>query len=118
MSTPDPIYAAIKARKAALAAWKAAGAAGVEDDERNEQFCDRDADAICAMLSTPPTTLDGLRALVRYAMECEQGGDEILDVIMEGTSEPEVDWDNGRPLTGGAALLGTIATALDQLARQ
>jgi hypothetical protein len=114
LPSADPIYAAIDARKQTLAALYAVPA-GADPDTT---LVDADADAICVMLSTPPTTLDGLRALIRYVIECEHGGDEILDVIMEGTSEPEVAWDNGRPLTSGAALLSTIATTLDQLARQ
>jgi hypothetical protein len=107
----DPIYAVIDARKRTLAAFSAASK-GNEDADG-----EADWNATRVMLSTPPTTLDGLRALVRYVMECEHGGDEILSTIMEGDGEPFADWDNGRPLKGGAALLSTIADALDQLAR-
>jgi hypothetical protein len=111
ISGADPIYAAIDARKRMLAAFSAA--LTVSEDADGEA----DWNATRVMLSTPPTTLDGLRALVRYVMECEQGGDNILDAVMADDGEPFADWSGSKPLNGGAAFLVTLAAALDQLAR-
>jgi hypothetical protein len=111
----DPIFAAIDARKTVSAAWKADNS---DDDDRNDEFCLRDAEAVRAMLGTPPTSLEGLKALMRYVLECEQHGDNILQTAMVEESKPFIDWDGPTPLVGGAALLCTIVTALDRLPRQ
>ena len=115
MPTPDPTYAAIEACKRTLAALDTFSGTGLDIPD---PVCDAAADALRAMLNTPPTTLDGLRALVRYVIERERGGDDILDIAMADEGEPFADWSGPRPLNSGAMFLVTLATALDQLARQ
>jgi hypothetical protein len=104
----DPIFAAIDARKATFAVFKAADS----DDELSSDACGKDADAIRVMVHTVPTTLAGLLALVRYVVECETADHGMVIEICAD--------DAGRSMDGpicGDRLLVTIATALERLVR-
>jgi hypothetical protein len=104
---PDPIFAAIEARKATIAAYNAGK---WDDDEALDGVCDADAEAVRQMVSTTPTTLRRLRDLVRYVAECETGGDEILELFMTTADE-----ESG---LAKDALLATLAAALNAMVRQ
>src|SRR5207244_2968931 len=89
-AAPDPIFASIEARKCTyVLSEEAIGRVGIFQDghrgaddslpeeaeypelaaleEAYEEAGDRDWDAHCNVISTVPTTLAGLRALVEYA---------------------------------------------------
>jgi hypothetical protein len=95
LAAPDPIFAAIEARKQTDARFaKTSAHYGAyqeshrhlngdlpEDGEEvaeNDAAADEDNEAILALLSTTPTTLVGALALLQYVAECENEGDEIL----------------------------------------
>src|SRR5262245_27789928 len=90
---PDPIFAAIEARKLTAAACGAA-----RTDAAASAAPDADAARTRDLLRTVPTTLEGVRALVRYVMECEQRGDDVLQTDRLGHD----------------AFLETLSTALGQ----
>jgi hypothetical protein len=97
----DPALAAIAARKATLAT---ATSGGPKDEDVLDALSDADAHAIRTMLRTPPTTLAGVQALLRYVIACEDGGDDILNTYVD---------DDGT--IGGEILLKTLLTALEHL---
>jgi hypothetical protein len=108
LASADPIYAVIATRKAVLAAWSACNS---EDDALHDEFCDIDNEAIRTLLRTPPTTPAGIKALLRYIIECERNG-EILNVCI--FDDDAADAEHGR-MMGGEVLLGTLLTALERL---
>ena len=72
-----------------------------------------DGEAIRVMLRTPPTTLAGVKALLRYVAECEEAGDDILATYMN------MDGDAAATAfertMGGEVFLRTLLTALERL---
>ena len=80
---PDPIFAAIDAHRTALVAAKGspddAGHVVEIGDDALTLLCDAEVAAAGAMLAMPPTTLAGLRALLRHVSECQAAGDDILN---------------------------------------
>jgi hypothetical protein len=111
LALPDPAFAAIAARKATVAALKAFPDRG--NDAALNALDDADGDAIRTMLSTPPTTLRGMRALVRYVTECELGGDNILATFMSDDYDPA---DPARERTmGNEVFFQTLLITLERL---
>lgn len=103
----DPIFAAIAARKATYAAESGCG---LVEDGVLDALMDDDGNAIHAMLRTPPATLPGVTALVRYVSECEaEERGAFLNVNL---------WDDdaGELTTAGEVLLRTLLTALERIA--
>jgi hypothetical protein len=98
----DPVFAAIVAREGTLAAEDAAAADDAADDVL-DALADADAQALRALLRTPPTTLAGVTALLRYVVECKEADDYSLDTY------------NGHR-TFGDGLQRTLLTALERLA--
>jgi hypothetical protein len=97
---PDPIFAAIEARRAA---WTALNDSPEDGDVPHALIAADDA-AILVMLRTPPTTLQGIKALLRYIVGCEEDG-ELLNLIQDGYDRP-----------AGEILARTLLTALERLA--
>ena len=100
-SRKDPIFAAIAHRKATAAAHAGAIEAEPEDDAVIDALCAADVAAIRAMMTTPPTTLDGVKALLGYVAGCEEAGDRILCGIVDETA--------------GNGFLRTLLAALESL---
>jgi hypothetical protein len=96
---PDPVFAAIEARKAT---W-AASNDSPEDADVPHALLEADDTAILVMLQTTPTTLQGIKALLRYIVECEENG-ELLNLIQDGYDRP-----------AGGILARTLLTALERL---
>lgn len=65
-----------------------------------------DAKAIRTLLTTVPTTLAGVLALVRYVAECDAAGDDIWMVYMT---------DEDEPVYGYQALFASVVAALEKL---
>jgi hypothetical protein len=114
---PDPIFAAIEDRRGTITAHNAAlkdsaaeerenGAGLVETKWRERVAKNADAKAIRVLLSTVPTTLAGVLALVRYAAECDAAGDDIWMVYMT---------DEDEPVYGYQALFASVIAALENL---
>jgi hypothetical protein len=95
----DPVFAAIAARKATIAAEQAAV---LLTDDDLDALADADAEALRVLLRTPPTTLAGVTALLRYVVECKEADDYSLDTY------------NGHK-TFGDGLHRTLLTALERL---
>jgi hypothetical protein len=95
----DPVFAAIAARKATIAAEQAAVL--LADDDL-DALVEADAEALRVLLRTPPTTLAGVTALLRYVVECKEADDYSLDTY------------NGHK-TFGDGLHRTLLTALERL---
>jgi hypothetical protein len=99
----DPIFAAIAARRAT----KAALDDSPEDGDVPHDLVAADDDAIRAMLQTPPTTMRGIKALLRSIVEWEEYG-EFLNLSMED--------DAGEPTSTGVVLARSLLTALERIA--
>ena len=83
-STPDPIFAAIEARKRAEARSYYEVGSRLDVDEETERDCaNADADALRAVFSTVPTTTAGAVALLCYVRDYEAEGDDILQIVMD-----------------------------------
>jgi hypothetical protein len=52
-------------------------------DERNTEACHAAAEATRALFRTAPTTILGALSLLRYVAECEESGDDILQIYMK-----------------------------------
>jgi hypothetical protein len=76
----DPIYAAIDARRLALAKWMTTPE---EPAEEYDTAGNADAEAIRKLFTTVPTTLGGVKALLAYIVECEEQGDTICETYLE-----------------------------------
>jgi hypothetical protein len=84
----DPIFAAIEAHRAAAVAFSAAVTENgeleeilLEDDPRwiasqeaVDVLGDAERDAACQILSVPPTTMAGVVAVLKYAVEADRDG--------------------------------------------
>jgi hypothetical protein len=106
-ATPDPIFAAIEARKRAEARSYYEVGSRLDVDEETERDCaDADVDALRAMFLTVPTTAAGAVALLRYVRECEADVDDILQIYMDEAGERQ----------GGNALFDSLVAALTPLA--
>src|ERR1700730_2134511 len=75
---PDPIFAAIEARKETCARCDAA-----HTDEDVDEASNEDEEALRAMLQTVPSTEAGALALLRYTVDCLRRGDDVVNVIID-----------------------------------
>lgn len=83
----DPIFAAIEAHKSARAAYVAAeefedGVRTIGGDvgggmQEVDRTYENEVDAACALVSVLPTTMAGVMALLRYAIDAEKDCGEI-----------------------------------------
>jgi hypothetical protein len=105
LNDPDPIFAAIAARAATWAAW--GDSPHDEDGDIRHDLVDDDTAAVRVMLLTPPTTLQGIKALLRYIVECEEDGELLNFSLKDDADEYE------RP--AGEILARTLLTALERL---
>jgi hypothetical protein len=103
-ASDDPIFAAIAARRAT---WTALNDSP-EDGDVPYALIEADDEAIAAMLLTQPTTMAGIKALLRFIVECEEHGELLNLSIEDGTDE------YARP--AGEVLASTLLTALERLA--
>ncbi len=102
-STPDPIFAAIEARKQAERRSYYEVGSRLDVDEETEKDCaNADAEALRTMFLTVPTTAAGAIALLRYVRDCEAEGDDITQIIMDEDEERQ----------GVSALFDTLISAL------
>lgn len=83
----DPIFALISRHRAEEQAYEAALVARDElhDEERVQQLCDSCWELEWALANTVPTSVAGVAALLRYANECEDQGDEWPDTDTIGS---------------------------------
>jgi hypothetical protein len=123
----DPIFAAIDARKRAMATFEVEAARQNAIDEARRgpsgelpadlfemerkisELCDINCDTARDMLRTIPTTTAGAAALLSYVIDCENSGDEVLRLIMgdDAPKEEEV-WEQ----EGCKALLDALLSFL------
>jgi hypothetical protein len=105
---PDPIFAAIEARKQAVLGYKSL-THDASDDE-GSAVCEADAAAARAMFRTVPATLAGAVALLGYVSDCESRGDDIGMVFMDRAAE--------KSQLGHEAMIESLLTSLSALAAQ
>jgi hypothetical protein len=102
MST-DPVFAAIEARKVTAAAAQAA-----KGDRELNRTCDADTAAVRKLVTTVPTTIYGVLALVQYVQECTADGyDPITEIAFKKTGP------RAHIQTTGQRLWQTLAEALE-----
>jgi hypothetical protein len=99
----DPIFPAIGAARRSLTMLRALGDASAPDAQFDAASIAYN-DLVRELLRTPPTTLAGLLAYVRFIKECEAAGDNVLTIVIDD-EENAVD-----------VMLATIIASLEQLA--
>jgi hypothetical protein len=85
---PDPIFAAIDARKQTWARFCEAHTRWCDNgeepgalEEQTDEACTADNEALIAVLTTRPTTIAGVLALLEFACACDAEHDkEILEI--------------------------------------
>jgi hypothetical protein len=85
---PDPIFGLIEARKATAAASEYA-----YSDDKLDAATGEDNEAVIAILRTPPTTLAGVAAVLRYVdtpMYDDDPTESVLSYSLEG--DPANEW--------------------------
>jgi hypothetical protein len=121
---PDPIFAAIDARKQTYARYCEAHTRWCDDgeepgalEEQSDEACYADNEALIAVLSTRPTTIAGTLALLEYLRALDEQQDNILEIC-----DPSYDLDDdGFPPREGFAyrtLLNSLIGGLRPLAAQ
>jgi hypothetical protein len=114
---PDPIFAAIDARKQTYARYCEAHTRWCDDgeepgalEEQSDDACHASNEALLTMLSTRPTTIAGTLALLQYVLVCDAEQDhEILEVCDPADEMPTEGF-------GYHTLVNTLIDALTPLA--
>jgi hypothetical protein len=92
----DPIFEVIEAHRRADASFmEAMRAQHRRHDDKGSDMVDAlenaSSEATIRLLSTTPTTLPGTIALLRYVLECEAAGNQILKIDRLGGTGPRAD---------------------------
>jgi hypothetical protein len=117
-AAPDPIYAAIEARKRTCSLKLPEN----PSDEEVDAICDVDNEAVRALLRTEPTTLAGAKAMIDYFIACVAFGSLSNESAVDDLLMEDPVWsDDGRLISdhteGRDQLLKTLSVALGRLAR-
>jgi hypothetical protein len=118
VSSTDPIFAAIERREQtythygdALERWYANGEPKGTLEKEKDDACTADHDALMAVLTTKPTTVAGMLALLEYLRALDEQQDNILEIC-----DPSFDLDDeGHPPRDGYAYRTLVNTLIDAL---